>query len=801
MNKCYRVIWQVTTGTWVAVSETVKGKPRALIGGIVLISTLLNGSVIYAAKVTSPGIISVTPVNEPTNLCLSQAAYDVPDTLSDWLCMGQTMTGGIALINGITANVITTPNYNLDANSSAVNTIAIGSLSTFASADNAIALGSGANATKKNSVAIGSNSTSDTNATNEVNTIVNGLTFGTFAGQVIDTGMQVSVGSVGSERQIKNVGAGAVSANSTDAINGSQLYATNAVLANVGNSFTNIFGGNATLNQDGSLSYTNIGATGKNTIEEAIRAANTIVSAGNNILVNTSIDSNGQTNYEVSTTPQLLIDSLSINNGGPIINNTGIDLNNNKITNVARGTADTDAVNVSQLNEVKDNANKSWNLITNGDVATNSNVKANDTVNFMGDGNVVVSNTGNNINLGLAETITVGSNSNAITIDGVNGIISVGDTSITSDGLSILGGPSISKNGIDAGHQTIINVGSGLIDATGNATDLNNAVESNGLNVGDLKQVMSNLNTNISAAKTEVVSGKNVSVSSSTGVDGQTIYKVETDSKVDFDQITVGSANIDKTNIDADGNTKITGVGKGSLSTNSTDVVNGSQLYETNLQVIENTNNISNNTNRITDNTTAINKGLNFSADSGNIVNRQLGDTVAITSDGNIKTETTNDGVKVSLADEINVNSISSKNVKVSENLTVNNNANIDMGNNVIHNVAAGKADTDAVNVGQLNTSINNVSNKIDYMNRRLDDVDSNARAGIAQAIATAGLPQAYIPGKSMMAISGGTYRGESGYAIGLSSISDNGKWVFKASGSGNSQGDFGGSVGAGIQW
>jgi autotransporter adhesin len=71
----------------------------------------------------------------------------------------------------------------------------------------------------------------------------------------------------------------------------------------------------------------------------------------------------------------------------------------------------------------------------------------------------------------------------------------------------------------------------------------------------------------------------------------------------------------------------------------------------------------------------------------------------------------------------------------------------------------------------------------------------------VAQAIATAGLPQAYLPGKNMMAIAGGTYEGEAGYAIGFSTISDNGKWVIKATGSGNSRGKFGASIGAGYQW
>lgn len=111
-----------------------------------------------------------------------------------------------------------------------------------------------------------------------------------------------------------------------------------------------------------------------------------------------------------------------------------------------------------------------------------------------------------------------------------------------------------------------------------------------------------------------------------------------------------------------------------------------------------------------------------------------------------------------------------------------------------ITNVAPGVKDGDVANVAQLKGSLQNLNN-------RIDNVDGNARAGIAQAIATAGLVQAYLPGKSMMAIGGGTYRGEAGYAIGYSSISDGGNWVIKGTASGNSRGHFGASASVGYQW
>ena len=133
-----------------------------------------------------------------------------------------------------------------------------------------------------------------------------------------------------------------------------------------------------------------------------------------------------------------------------------------------------------------------------------------------------------------------------------------------------------------------------------------------------------------------------------------------------------------------------------------------------------------------------------------------------------------------------------------------------------VTHVAAGSQDTDAVNVAQLkavNAKVsadmqqldqrfeNRFNEQAHQFNNRIDNVEKDAQAGIAMAIATAGLPQAYLPGKSMFAVGAGTYRGEQGYAMGVSHITDDGHWVLKATGSGNSQGHFGGSVGVGYQW
>ena len=172
---------------------------------------------------------------------------------------------------------------------------------------------------------------------------------------------------------------------------------------------------------------------------------------------------------------------------------------------------------------------------------------------------------------------------------------------------------------------------------------------------------------------------------------------------------------------------------------------------------------------------------------------------------------------QIGLAANIDVDSVKTKTAEVSEKVTVgtSNNAvvvadnaiyfksetgprissgGIDAGNTRIQNVADAQNPTDAVNLRQLNQVGGRLMS-------RINDVDKRAKAGIAQAIATAGLPQAYQPGKAMAAAAGGTFGGESAIAIGVSKISDDGHWVFKGTFSGNTESKFGGSIGVGYQW
>ncbi|OOS00621.1 hypothetical protein B0187_01590 [Haemophilus paracuniculus] len=118
-----------------------------------------------------------------------------------------------------------------------------------------------------------------------------------------------------------------------------------------------------------------------------------------------------------------------------------------------------------------------------------------------------------------------------------------------------------------------------------------------------------------------------------------------------------------------------------------------------------------------------------------------------------------------------------------------------------ISNVAAGKADTDAVNVSQLRNTANILNNNINAVNDRVTKVDRRLRAGVAGALAVGNLPQVHTNGKSQLAAGVGSYRGQNAVAVGYSRLSDNGKVILKVSGNADSRGDVGGAASIGFEW
>ena len=263
---------------------------------------------------------------------------------------GQEIVGGNNIIVGTNATKkVTVDNVvSIGTNSTAStnNSVAVGSYSK-ATGNAAIAIGQGSNASKDNSMAIGNRSTvnavkdvaigsdSSTSATTGVSkaTITvpgtgKSITYGTFAGSNPDAAF--SVGSAGKERQIQNVAAGRVTATSTDAINGSQLFAV-----------ANELGKTWKANADGNLSSSA-------TSTQVMPGDEVQFVAGKNLEVEQNL-ATGSQKYTYSLKKDVDLGSTGSLKVGPVtINNNGIDAENKKITNVASGTADTDAANVTK---------------------------------------------------------------------------------------------------------------------------------------------------------------------------------------------------------------------------------------------------------------------------------------------------------------------------------------------------------------------------------------------------------------------------------------------------------------------
>ena len=212
-------------------------------------------------------------------------------------------------------------------------------------------------------VVLGSNSKAD-KATRVSSAEVKGITYGGFTGQAKGDGMILSVGANGAERQIKNVAAGEISENSTDAVNGSQLYATNNIIGNVANSVKNVIGGNVKVNNNGEISASNIGGTDQPTINDAIASINNKINSGGKSYIAIDVPTNGGGVPIASKgSNSIVIGAGSSDNGRKNVVSVGNAKTglNRTITNVAPGKYGTDAVNMNQLYGVAGGLSKQIN--------------------------------------------------------------------------------------------------------------------------------------------------------------------------------------------------------------------------------------------------------------------------------------------------------------------------------------------------------------------------------------------------------------------------------------------------------
>ncbi|PFF94336.1 YadA-like family protein [Escherichia albertii] len=693
-----------------------------------------------------------------------------------------------------------------------------------------------------------------------------------------DSSKSYSASRAGVTSKITNVAAGALSATSTDAVNGSQLYG-------VSNSVVDALGGGSTMNADGTINAPtySIANTDYSNIGDALSA------------IDASLDDS------------LLWDASA----GAFSAAHGTDTAS-KITNVANGriAADsTDAVNGSQLfttnQMITQIAGNTSNTYVEEHGAGVNYIRTNDTGLVFED--AMASGTGAtavgyNSVASATGSVAIGQDSRSDVESGVAlGSGSVSDrvivkgsrnTSVTGNGVVIgydttdgelLGALSI---GDDGKYRQIINVadGSEAHDAV-TVRQLQNAIGSvattptkyyhanstaeDSLAVGEdslaigAKTIVNGdagigigLNTLVLAdAINGIAIGSNAHANhansiamgngSETTRGAQTGY---TAYNMDAPQNSVGEFSVGS----EDGQRQITNVAAGSQDT---DAVNVGQLKVTDAQVAQNTQSIT-----------------NLNTQVGNLDTRVttlengMGDIITTGSTKYFKTNT--DGVDANAQGKDSV-AIGSGSIAAADNsvaLGTGSEANeentVSVGSSTnqrrITNVAAGKNDTDAVNVAQLKSSeagsvryatnedgsinyttmnlgdgkggttrISNVSagvnnnDAVNYaqlkqsvqetkqytdqrmveMDNKLSKTESKLSGGIASAMAMTGLPQAYTPGASMTSIGGGTYNGESAVALGVSMVSANGRWVYKLQGSTNSQGEYSAAVGAGIQW
>ncbi|EJS8738979.1 YadA-like family protein [Escherichia coli] len=684
---------------------------------------------------------------------------------------------------------------------------------------------------------------------------------------------------------ITNVANGAISAASSDAINGSQLYTTNKYIADA-------LGGDAEVNADGTITaptYT-IANAEYNNVGDALDA----------------LDDNA-----------LLWDETA--NGGAGAYNASHDGKASIITNVANGSISedsTDAVNGSQLNAtnmmIEQNTQIINQLAGNTDatyiqengaginyVRTNDDGLAFNDASAQGVGATAI---GYNSVAKGDSSVAIGQGSYSDVDTGIalgsssvsSRVIAKGsrDTSITENGVVIgydttdgelLGALSI---GDDGKYRQIINVadGSEAHDAV-TVRQLQNAIgavattptkyfhanstEEDSLAVGTDSLAM--------GAKTIVNGDKGIGIGYGAYVDANALNGIAIGSNaqvIHVNSIAIGNGstttrgaqtNYTAYNMDApqnsvgefsvgsaDGQRQITNVAAGSADT---DAVNVGQLKVTDAQVSQNTQSITNLDNRVTNldsRVTNIENGIGDIVTTGSTkyfktntdgvdASAQGKDSVAIGSGsiaaadnsvalgtGSVAEEEntisvgsstnqrriTNVAAGVNATDAVNVSQLKSSeaggvryDTKADGSIDY---SNITLGGGNggttrISNVSAGVNNNDAVNYAQLKQSVQETKQYTDQrmveMDNKLSKTVSKLSGGIASAMAMTGLPQAYTPGASMASIGGGTYNGESAVALGVSMVSANGRWVYKLQGSTNSQGEYSAALGAGIQW
>ncbi|WP_375538839.1 YadA-like family protein [Klebsiella oxytoca] len=724
-----------------------------------------------------------------------------------------------------------------------------------------VAIGMGAVANNAGDIALGAGSLTEA-AVGTAGVTLRGTDYA-FAGA--NPTSTLSVGSEGAERTITNVAAGRLSETSTDAVNGSQLYATNTAVENLNidvdglqkdallwdeyvgsfsashgdttvNKITNVAAGELSEQSTDAVNGSQLFATNQQVATNTTNIAQNTQNISNLGDTVENIYTTGTKYFHANSTgadsQALGLDSVAIgmgavaNNAGDIalgagslteaaVGTAGVTLRGTDyafaganptstlsvgsegaertITNVAAGRlsgTSTDAVNGSQLYATNTALE---NIVINVDgLKDDALLWDADKGAFSASHGSSVVNKITNVAAGeLSDKSTDAVNGSQLyatnqKVDNLDYRVTNIEENYTNTVLPTMRYLKVNSTGPDAvaSGTDAIALGQGTVASGNNSIATGNGAQASG------NGAIATGNNASASGTGSVAIGDNASVTASNSV------ALGSGSVADRDNtVSVGSAGNER---------QVTNVAAG---TEDTDAVNVAQLKDA-------TGNITNNVTNISDGKDGmfqVNNTSNYAKPAVTGSDSLAGGAGSSASGSNsmaVGTKASASGANsVALG---NGSSATAKNsVALGANSVANRENSVSMGytggERQVTNVAAGTETTDAVNVGQLkqgvSESVNYTNKQFNQLKNMVNDQKDKLSAGIAGAMAMSSLPQPYAPGASMVGLGGGTYQGQSAVAFGVSTISDNGKWVTKVSGTTNSQGDFGASIGVGYQW
>ncbi|EFR6321529.1 membrane protein [Salmonella enterica] len=630
----------------------------------------------------------------------------------------------------------------------------------------------------------------NTSAIADINTSITNLGADALSWDDEESAFSASHGTSGTNK-ITNVAAGEIASDSTDAVNGSQLYETNMLISQYNESISQLAG-------DTSETYITENGTGVKYIrtndsglegQDAYATGNGATAVGYNAVAsgasslalgeNSSSSIDGSIALGSGSTSNRAISSgiraTSVTSDGVVIgyNTTDRELlgalslgtdgvSYRQITNVADGSEAQDAVTVRQLqNAIGAVATTPTKYYHANSTEEDSLAVGTDSL-AMGAKTIVNADAGIGIGLNtlvMADAINgiaIGSNARANHANS----IAMGNGSQTTRGAQT----DYTAYNMDAPQNSVGEFSVGSEDGQRQITNVAaGSADTDAVNVGQLKVTDSHV-----AANTESINNLNTQVSS---LDTR-VTNIENGIG---DIVTTGSTKYFKTNTDGvDANAQgadSVAIGSGSIAAAENSVALGTN------SVADEANTVSVGSSTQQRRITNVAAGVN-NTDAVNVAQLKASEA------GSVRYETNADG---------------------SVNYSVLNLGDGSGSTTRIGNVSAAVNDTDAVNYAQLKRSVEEANTytdqKMGEMNSKIKGVENKMSGGIASAMAMAGLPQAYAPGANMTSIAGGTFNGESAVAIGVSMVSESGGWVYKLQGTSNSQGDYSAAIGAGFQW